>query len=296
MSDEKTFIHRCPHDKENPYAMISRDLIRDESLSMSCRWMLIYLLSQSGEWKISVKQIWNHCKRHRGGGRDSVRGWIGEAVEAGYMKREEYKNHKNLNRVRYYLSETPKFKKSFLRPEIQGPEEQAPADHTYKNKHPSSKEEVKKNGPTSSDFMHMDKYPHITKLPSNSYGALIEEHGKEMVEEYIDKLNDYADISPSRFEKYNNHGTVIRSWIKRDRAQKASQKPENALKLIHQYIQTHEKKEVLKKAVNANLIKLEREQIVIHGQMAGNPVISFLSPGATDKIDNLIQKLSYQMD
>jgi len=235
MSDAETFIHRSPHDKENPYAMISRDLIRDESLSMSCRWMLIYLLSQSGEWRISVKQIWNHSKKHRGGGRDSVRGWIKEACDAGYMMAEEYKNEKNLNRIRYYLSEAPRFKKCFLRPEFQEPEKSAPTAHTYKNKHPSSLEEVKKNGPSDpppSTFVEFIKYPKVTKMPINSFSALVDEHGKELVDAYLEKLNDYADIDPGRFKKYANHATVIKNWIKRDKEKSRPLNPKTYLSTL----------------------------------------------------------------
>ncbi len=135
MADSGIFIERCPHDKENPYVMTSRNLIRDEVLSMACRWMLIYLLSHEAGWKISVKQLWNHCKQHHGGGRDSVLSWIKEAMDGGYILAEEYLNENNLRRIRYFLSETPKFKKCLPRPEAQGPDGKGPADHTYKKEH-----------------------------------------------------------------------------------------------------------------------------------------------------------------
>lgn len=141
MNDKDPFIEQCPYDREDPYVSIPQNLIRDENLSMSCRWMLIYLLSNTGNWKVNVSQIWNHCKRHHGGGRDNVRKWINEAIEAGYMKKEEYVNEKNLTRIRYYVSRSPKFKKFLRRPEFQGPESQGPVDHTLKKDH---KEEIKK--------------------------------------------------------------------------------------------------------------------------------------------------------
>jgi hypothetical protein len=142
MSDnEFDTIQRCPHDKENPYAMISRDLIRDKSLSPECRWLLIYLLSNDGKWIVKTSQLRSHLDGYMG--RDKILAKIKEAIEAGYMKREEYKVN-NLNRSRYFVSETPKFKKCFRRPEIQDPENGDPENQgPLKNKQSSSYEEEK---------------------------------------------------------------------------------------------------------------------------------------------------------
>lgn len=107
-------FERCPHDKENPYAQISRELIRDETISFACRGLLIYLLSMKDGWKISAKQIINHCKGQYG--RNAVYGLIKEGVEAGYIKIEKFKVG-NLLRLKYYVSESSKFKKCFRLPE-----------------------------------------------------------------------------------------------------------------------------------------------------------------------------------
>ena len=120
MNDSGPFIERCPHDKENPYAMINRELIRDENLHPSTRWMLIYLLSMKDGWKISTRQIINHCHDHYGCGRDKVYDWIREAIEFGYMKIEKWEE-KGMSRMRYLLSETPKFKKCFPLPNYRMP-------------------------------------------------------------------------------------------------------------------------------------------------------------------------------
>ncbi len=109
-------IQRCPHDRENPYAQIKNDLIRDLSLSPACFRVLIYLLSHRDNWEINVRQLWHTFKNHIG--RDAMFNLINEACEAGYMMREEYKDG-NLRRIRYYLSEEPKFKKCFRYPEKQ---------------------------------------------------------------------------------------------------------------------------------------------------------------------------------
>jgi hypothetical protein len=94
--------------------MISRELIRDQSISPECRWLIIYLLANKDNWKIHLREIINHCKGQVG--RDRVYEIVNEAIVAGYMCREKYLV-KGLERVRYLVSESPKFKKSLPHPE-----------------------------------------------------------------------------------------------------------------------------------------------------------------------------------
>lgn len=216
MSFEPTAtIQRAPHDGENPYAQISRALIRDEKASPLLRFMLIFLLSQKDGWKITPKQVINHFKDH-GIGRDKVYKLFNEGIELGYILKEEYISSNNLKRTRYVISEHPKFKKCFRRPAPQDPEPPHPEETYLKKEHPSSKEEVKKNCPPDCAPVEFLKYPNVTKMPRNSFDALVREHGKEVINEYLERLNDYADIDPPRFKRYANHATVIKNWIKRE--------------------------------------------------------------------------------
>lgn len=114
-------IQRWPHDAENPYTMIQNSLIRDESISPNCRWMLCYLLSNKPGWKINVLQIYNHVKKFIGRGR--VYSLVDEAIEAGYMKKEICKKNNLRNGCKYYVSEKPIFKKCFRHPDIQEAED-----------------------------------------------------------------------------------------------------------------------------------------------------------------------------
>lgn len=107
-------IHRCPHDQKNPYVMINNNLIRDNTLSPECRWLLIYLLSNEEGWNVSVNQLQNHLNGFCGKGK--IYKLLKEAISAGYMLLEEYLDG-NLKRTRYIVSETPKFKKCFPHPE-----------------------------------------------------------------------------------------------------------------------------------------------------------------------------------
>lgn len=121
VNEDESSIQRCIHDEENPYALISRSLIRDETISPECRWLIIYFLSMKDGWKINLKQLVSHLRPHMG--RDKVYALVNEAIEAGYMKREETKTSKGKNNLitqtKYFVSEKPKFKKCFRHPDFQ---------------------------------------------------------------------------------------------------------------------------------------------------------------------------------
>ena len=108
-------FYRCPHDRENPYAQISNNLIRDGSLSPNCRWLIIYLLSNKESFGIKIEKIIEHLRPTVG--RDKFYKILNEGIDAGYIKRDVYKEN-NLTRVRYFVSEEPKFKESLDNTEI----------------------------------------------------------------------------------------------------------------------------------------------------------------------------------
>jgi hypothetical protein len=106
MSENESVFQRCPHDKENPYVMVSRSLIRDKNISPNCRMLIIYLLSNADGWQIKARELINSFQGYLG--RDKIYEIIQEAIDAGYMKREETTVN-NLKKYTYYISEFKKF-------------------------------------------------------------------------------------------------------------------------------------------------------------------------------------------
>lgn len=218
MSDnEFDTIQRCPHDKENPYAMISRDLIRDKTLSPECRWLLIYLLSNDGKWIVKTSQLRSHLDGYMG--RDKILAKIKEAIEAGYMKREEYKVN-NLNRSRYFVSETPKFKKCFRHPEFQDPENGDPENQgplknkqsSYEDKNNHIQEREEASPPTPPVYKYFKK----VKMKEEKYQELVQEFGEPAVQKKMERLDSYGDEKPKIFKEYGCHAAVIRRWLTED--------------------------------------------------------------------------------
>lgn len=119
--NEESTIERCPHDSSTRYSVVDNNLIRDPSISPACCWLIIYLLSNQQGWRINITQIASYVKKHMG--RDKVRSLFAEAMEAGYIKREEAKRPNPrggyLRIYKYFISETPKFKKFYRCTEIQ---------------------------------------------------------------------------------------------------------------------------------------------------------------------------------
>lgn len=138
--DDEPSISRCPHDAENPYAQISRALIRDPGISPECAYLLIYLLSQPRDWKIRVSALKAEMKGRLG--RDKVEKCLKEARDAGYMQLVRSHNQKGHIKWRYLLSEAPKFKEIHLHPENQGPGNPAPGESGHIRKKESKKERV----------------------------------------------------------------------------------------------------------------------------------------------------------
>ena len=94
---EESTVQRCPHDSNNPYTMVHNDLIRDQSISPNCRWLIIYLLSNDKSWVIKTSEIANHVKEFIG--RDAVYTIMDEAIAAGYLKREQV----TVNNLKRYI-------------------------------------------------------------------------------------------------------------------------------------------------------------------------------------------------
>ncbi len=110
-STKSILIERCPHDRKNPYAQITRDILQNPDLSFELRGFLSFLLSLPDNWKISAA----HIQKTQKISKRRYQKLINEAVEKGYMMKVAYKDKKfkNLNRYRWHVSETPKFKKCF---------------------------------------------------------------------------------------------------------------------------------------------------------------------------------------
>jgi len=105
-------ISRCPHDRENPYAQISRELLRNNNLSFRARGLLCYMLSFPNNWSAHPQFI----AKQNGIGKDQMYAILKELIDAGYCIYIQNKEGNRFSSGKYLFSESPKFKKSLPHP------------------------------------------------------------------------------------------------------------------------------------------------------------------------------------
>ena len=81
---KKQAIYRVAKDKNNPYVMINKALLKDEGLSWKAKGILSYLLSLPDDWQIYESELQNHASD----GIDSLRSGIQELIQHGYIHRK----------------------------------------------------------------------------------------------------------------------------------------------------------------------------------------------------------------
>lgn len=100
---ESTF-ERCPHDKKNPYVMISREMAQDKSISPKAKGVLLYILSLPSDWKIYHSQLQDGL----GIGEDYLNSSLEELIKAGYVDRSRAKINGIFQPYKYIIREFKK--------------------------------------------------------------------------------------------------------------------------------------------------------------------------------------------
>lgn len=103
MSDQKkiNFIQRSPHDKNNPFVMINKEMLRDPNLNPRAKGILCYLLSFPDFWKADVEFI----SKDQNISIDVTYAILKEIVDAGYACREVERESGKFKAWNYYFSE-----------------------------------------------------------------------------------------------------------------------------------------------------------------------------------------------
>ncbi len=124
-------IKRTVHDKENPFAQISRALLRDNKLSFRARGLLCYMLSFPNNWEAHPQYI----AKEAGIGKDQIYNILKELIEAGYCRYIQPRKDKSgrFTFGWYEFSENAIFKKVLPNPENTDTDNADPANTDHKN-------------------------------------------------------------------------------------------------------------------------------------------------------------------
>jgi hypothetical protein len=105
MKDSQPTFIRSKHDKQNPYVMISRDMLHDKSISPKAKGVLCYLLSLPNDWQVYHKQLMQALDI----GEEYLNSAIDELIKTGYAKRSRQRVNGLFQPYTYEISENKIF-------------------------------------------------------------------------------------------------------------------------------------------------------------------------------------------
>lgn len=156
-------VFRSPHDSENPFAQISKEMLRDKNLPLRARGLLAFLLSYvnfkiyprflAKEFSINIETVYNI---------------LNELIEAGYCQRTQISGQKGrFGGMQYEYSESPRFKNKVpqtVLPCTVPPSTVKPVQHNNIPKHKKDSLHKKKEQPAP-ECMNVPRKPSVV-VPS----------------------------------------------------------------------------------------------------------------------------------
>lgn len=101
--DKNKNIVRVEKNKDNPYLIINKTCINDDSLTWSAKGLHSYLMSLPDDWTIYI----NELTKHTSCGRDHTYTVIKELLKFGYMEKVQYRYQGKVLGLSYTVFETP---------------------------------------------------------------------------------------------------------------------------------------------------------------------------------------------
>lgn len=85
IGEEKMNAYRVNKNKDNPYVMINKNILKCSIMSAKAKGILVYILSLPDDWQIFE----NELVKHFSDGRESIKSGIKELIDLGYIVRGE---------------------------------------------------------------------------------------------------------------------------------------------------------------------------------------------------------------
>lgn len=101
--DKNKNIVRVEKNKDNPYLIINKTCINDNSLTWAAKGLHAYLMSLPDDWTIYI----NELTKHTSCGRDHTYTVIKELLKFGYMEKVQYRYQGKVLGLSYTVFETP---------------------------------------------------------------------------------------------------------------------------------------------------------------------------------------------
>lgn len=200
MSESQSFFSRSKHDRQNPYVMISRSLAQDETISVSARGMMIYLLSLPDDWKIYHTQLMKSLRL----GEHALNTIINELIESGYIKRTRERIEGKFCPYNYEISESKQFEpelKESLPNGIFRPGPPSPGNQGLQNKQSLPSEEIQKKQTTEQESSVVCSFDaKKEEMRQRLYDLKLDEHSVKTIlslKPSMDALNSALECAKS---------------------------------------------------------------------------------------------------
>lgn len=187
--------------KNKNYSVISNYHLQDKELSLKAKGLMCLMLSLPDDWDFSIKGLATLSKD----GKESVMNVLKELEENNYLIRNQRVNEKGqFNGYEYLLYEKPQTEK----PCSENPNTENPTQINGINNNINTLI----NKQNTKEYIYYGTYKRI-KLKTTDYEKLINEYGKNYIDDVIQKLDEYVESNNNK-NKYTNYNLVIRKAIR----------------------------------------------------------------------------------
>lgn len=235
-------IVRISKDSNNPYVILNKKFLEDPNITLKLKGFLAYCLSKPDDWEFHVRQLASVLKE----GKTSLYSIINEGIENGYIGREVQKKDGKFETTSYVIYETKIVNNStvsaFL--DVENPDVDSRTLLSNDSRLNKEKTNIHKGAspptpclcPTSAPqpsqeavekFVYTSPYSKKSRvhMKVSEYNSLVEKYSKEIVDEKLEDLDEYADVNPKKFKEYANHASVLHTWLRKDNKLIAKAKP-----------------------------------------------------------------------
>lgn len=192
-------VFRIQKNKENPYVMLNKEFLNDETLSWKAKGMLAYLLSLPDDWKIYEEEIATHSKD----GIKATRSGIKELITSGYIHREQLRENGKFKGYGYCVYESPT-----VMPKQENGDNITVMPKSENGKSKNGKQENRKRHTTNNDSTNID-------LSNNKLVVDVEvekNNEDELINFFEENICELKPTTKIQFKKYI--ATYDNSFIK----------------------------------------------------------------------------------
>lgn len=233
LKEDPMTIVRISKDSNNPYVILNKKFLEDPDITLKLKGFLAYCLSKPDDWEFHVRQLASVLKE----GKTSLYNIINEGIQNGYITREVQKKDGKFETTTYVIYETKIVNNStvsaFLDVESLDVDSRTLLSNDSRLSNEKTKIHKGASPPTPAlcpspatqpsegaieKFVYTSPYSGESRvhMKVSEYKSLVDKYSKEVIDEKLEDLDEYADINPKKFKQYTNHASVIHAWLRKD--------------------------------------------------------------------------------